>query len=80
MGEPKVKNYASFDEMTWPGHWDADEVEYRLRHAPELATREDLMHAATVMAAYRELINCTAEKRRHVVREIRKQTPEANRA
>lgn len=74
--EPKrVGDYAYFDGMSWPGHWDIGEHEWRLRHAPETITRSDHMQAASVMAAYRELIVCPETKRRQVVKELRKLAP-----
>ena len=63
---------AVFDDMTWPtaGHENGDR-EWRLRHAPERVTREDQLYAASVLAAYRELVRCPEAKRRAIVRRLR---------
>ena len=63
---------AIFDGMTWPTAGKANgELEWRLRHAPETLLAEDLMSAASVLAAYQELVCCPETKRRAVVRRLR---------
>lgn len=68
--------YVFFDGMTWPvpGARLSD-AEHRLRHRE--ATREDVLLAASVVAAYRQLVTDTEAKRRVVVRKVRKGMSEA---
>lgn len=62
--------YAFFGDMTWPVPGARlDEAEHRLRHGE--ATREDVLLAASVMAAYRQMMTDPETKRRTVVRQVR---------
>lgn len=65
-----MRLYAKIGEMVWPcpGR-ELDDVEYSLRHGTP--TRSQLMVAASVMAAYRQMILDTAKKRAYVVRSLR---------
>jgi len=69
------RSSASFDGMCWPragarcGH-----VEWRLRHggsqyAPP--TDEEIISAASVLAAYRHLVHCPRSHREAVIRRLR---------
>jgi hypothetical protein len=47
------------NDTTWPAlehDDDIDSVEWRLRHAPDYLTPQDLAFAASVMSAYEHLI------------------------
>lgn len=62
--------YAHFDDMTWPAPGEElSEVEWHLRYGG--VTRSDLVVAASVIAAYRELISAPRRKRERVIRGIR---------
>ena len=65
-------SWAAFNDMTWPraGNYGGD-VEWRLRHAREHVTPSDMVVAASILAAYRELVHCPERKRRLVVRALR---------
>ena len=61
-------------ETCWPAvDSDLSDLEWRLRHADGPFSDQDHMAAATVIAAYRELVNATDEWRRFVIRALRKQ-------
>lgn len=61
---------AHFDGMVWPIPSDrVARVEWALRHGTP--TRLDLMLAAEVIAAYRQMVNDPRSKREHVVRTLR---------
>ena len=63
---------AIFDGMTWPTAGEAcGNLEWRLRHDPKSITLADLVSAASVLAAYRELVVCPDSKRRAIVRRLR---------
>lgn len=66
---------AAFDDMSWPRAGEScRELEWRLRyHKDELfdLTREDELIAASVLAAYHELVHCPRAKREAVVRRLR---------
>jgi len=51
-----TKRSVHFDEMTWPRALedDNDSVQWRLRYG--IPTKEDLLFAASVMAAYTALV------------------------
>jgi hypothetical protein len=56
--------------MTWPAPCkQLKKLEWNLRYAPEEA---DLVYAASVVAAYQEILYMTAEDRRLVIREVKK--------
>lgn len=68
----KSKDGASvcFDGMTWPLPGSRlDEVEHRLRCGG--VTRADLLLAASVMHAYRQMVADSTKQRAHVVRTLR---------
>ncbi len=54
---------------TFPDPADPNEVQWRLRYGQP--TREDLMHAASVMAAYSALVHMPRGVRDGVVRDLR---------
>ena len=55
-----------FDEMSWVGLDDLDEVEWQLRYGIE-PTRLDV---AGLVAAYKDLILCSQKKRNYVCKQI----------
>ncbi len=63
----KNASYAHFDGMAWPLP-DCD-VEWFLRYGEP--TRQQMLHAASIVAAYNELIGCPETKRRKVIRQVR---------
>ena len=69
--------WASFDGMTWPLPSERlGEAEGNLRHGE--ATRADILLAASVIRAYRQMVNDPKRKRDAVVRRLReamKETP-----
>lgn len=75
MSEPlrlsKTGCSAMFDGMTWPTAGErCGDREWTLRHAAP--NPSDLMVAASVMAAYRELVTCPRSKREAVIRQLRR--------
>jgi hypothetical protein len=62
--------WAHFDGMAWNAP-DAShrDLEWRLRYGAP--TKADLLRAASVLAAYDEIIHCPRRKREYVVRQIR---------
>lgn len=66
----KYGAWAWFDNMTWPVPSDrVREAEHRLRIGE--ATRADILIAASVIAAYRQMILDPKRKRDAVVRRLR---------
>jgi len=65
--------WAHFDEMSWPLPDErADCLENALRYdEAEDLTREDRLLAASIVAAYKALIDLSERERSSVVREIR---------
>lgn len=62
-------SWVRFDGMTWPNPLDPNEVESVLRYGTP--TREQILTAASFMAAYRALVYETQEKRNQKCRKIR---------
>jgi hypothetical protein len=62
--------FVSFDQMTWdrPSEYMND-VAYALTWGTP--TKQQLLYAAGVIEAYKELIRCPETKRRKVIRAIR---------
>lgn len=68
MGSP----YASFDGMCWPvPNQRVRDIGWRMRYSNSPLSQEDMLVAASVIAAYAELINCGRAKRESVVAGIR---------
>ena len=62
--------FRNFDNMSWPAPCEEmDALAYKLRYRSVLA---DYLYAASIVDAYRELINASNNKRNKVIREIRK--------
>lgn len=67
-------------DTCWPAvDASLSELEWRLRYAAG-AHLSDRLAAASVLDAYRELVNSTEVRRRVVIRALRKQQKEARRA
>lgn len=66
-----------FDGMSWPRPGDDTDpdLEWVMRYAQP--SRSDMLRAASIIAAYRELLTCTDRKRRYVIRQIRKAANES---
>lgn len=66
------KHGADIGDMHWPRAGNrCGDIEWKMRHAPDSLTSSDLLVAASILAAYRELIFCTREKRQAVVAALR---------
>jgi hypothetical protein len=61
--------FVRFSDMTWP-LYDED-LAWRLLHAPESVTPKEYVYIASLMCAYRELINCGRVKRDAVTKQLR---------
>lgn len=59
--------FALFDGMTWPMPFT--ELEWTLRYGTP--TRGQLLRAASILAAYDEIVRSPERKRRYVVRNLR---------
>lgn len=65
-----VTAYLRLDDGTvWPNPTDPNEVQWRLRYGTP--TKSDLLVAASMMSAYRELAGQTHKRRSTVVRLLR---------
>jgi hypothetical protein len=64
---------AHFGEMSWPKHGKfALTLDHRLRYAPvESITRSELLHAASIISAYRALIEKPKRERDSIVAVLR---------
>ena len=58
--------------VCWPNPHDPNEIEWKLRYAPDSRTRADMMVAASVMDAYRNIINLDSRTRQLRVMQLRK--------
>lgn len=74
----KVKrngNYVRIDDMTWPIHVSdgigVNGVEWRIRYMTHLLTKSDLLFAASVMAAYQQMVQDPTIKRNKIVKALR---------
>lgn len=68
------KTYANFDGMVWP--LPNDDLEYRLRYAGYpgkdfIFSMEDRLVAASILAAYGQLISISEKQRNFIVKLIR---------
>lgn len=69
--EVRGESSVHFDDMTWPaGGKPLDDLEWALRYGD--APMEMRLRAASVCAAYRELLLCTDVKRKRVARTLRR--------
>ena len=65
-------SFAYFDKMAWPLPDSA--LEQRLRYPGQdgaILNRRTAVHAASVVAAYRELITMPERRRRSIIRNLR---------
>lgn len=58
------------DDMTWPS-FEQGECEWRLRYASEDAVLKDRMVIASIVAAYRELINMPQKRRNAICKALK---------
>jgi hypothetical protein len=67
----KSNLFINFDNMCWakPGR-DLNELSRQL--ALGIATKQDMVCAASILSAYQQMISDTQKKRNHVVKMIRK--------
>lgn len=63
--------YLHFDNMTWPNPDDPAELEWRCRYAPQRLTPTDFYLLASIVAAYRQLVDDSAVRRSQKVAGIR---------
>lgn len=64
--------YKHFNGMCWPiPSEDMGELEWRLRYSS--ITEGEKMVVASVLSAYRELINLPQKKRNEIIKELRKE-------
>jgi hypothetical protein len=61
--------FLHFDDMTWPNPEDPLMIEWKLRHGEP--TKNELMVAASMIAAYKQLVYDTVARRNAKVRGIR---------
>lgn len=61
--------YLNFDEMTWPNPEDPADVEWALRYGTPTPTQLNI--AASMIAAYRQLIEDPARRRNEKITGIR---------
>lgn len=62
---------ARFDGMSWPVPGERlDEVEHALRYGTP--SRSEMLLAASVLEAYRQMVTDPRTKREHVIRTLRK--------
>lgn len=64
-------SYLHFDNMTWPNPDDPTELEWRCRYNPRLLTQTDFYVLASIIAAYRQLIDETAVRRSQKIAGLR---------
>jgi len=65
-------NWVKFDEMVWP--LDMPGLEWALRY--DTPTKQELLAAASVLAAYKAAIYSTQKKRNFVFKELQKHSVE----
>jgi len=62
--------YRKIDDMVWPQPGEKmNDIEWKLRHGA--ATKDELMAAASIISAYRQLIADPQKKRNMVIRVLR---------
>lgn len=70
-GDPELR-WAAFDGMIWPiPDRGAAELEWRLRYGLGTPDRSDLLAAASIVAAYAQMVRDPQSKRNAVVRCLR---------
>ena len=66
-------NFKHFNEMAWPvPDSPCSEIAWRLRYSSTPITMSDRYYTASIIDAYRELINCPDEKRKLIIKRLRK--------
>ncbi len=67
---PKPPAYLHFGKMTWPHPHDPLEVEWSLRYGAP--SREQMRTAASIIAAYRELVDEPVRRRNEKIAGLRR--------
>lgn len=67
-----MKPYLFFEGMTWPNPQHAGDLEWKLRYAEKHVTRGEQLTAASILAAYRELVDMPAKRRAKRIAGIRR--------
>lgn len=68
------RNYVMLDngETVWPSPLPTNDLQWRFRYAQDSLTKEDLLHAASILSAYEALImQCTQKRRNEVCSKIK---------
>ena len=66
-------NFKHFDGMAWPvPDSPCGEVAWRLKYATVPLEMDDRLHAASIIEAYREIIYCSDDKRKLIIKRLRK--------
>lgn len=68
MKSKRFGSYVKFDEMVWP--LPGPDLEWALRYGNP--TREQILHAASILEAYQQTITDTQKKRNFVFGELQK--------
>ncbi len=72
---PKPPTFLSFADMAWPHPDDPLEVEWSLRYGSP--SREQMMVAASIVAAYRQLVADPVRRRNETIAGLRRAVREA---
>ena len=75
-GTRMAKPYLFFGGMTWPNPEHAGDLEWKMRYALEHVTRGEQLTAASILAAYRELVAMPQKKRNQRISQIIKAVQE----
>lgn len=65
-----MKTYLRFDDMTWPNPDDPMDIEWKLRYGQP--TQSERHIAASMIAAYKQLVNDPQRRRNEKIAGIRK--------
>jgi len=75
-----MDRYVQIEDMNWPDiGTPTTDIAWKLNHAPDSLTREDQLVAASVICAYRELVNGTQKKRNMVCKALKDHVPTTKR-
>ena len=65
--------HRNFDEMTWPAPCEQmGDLAWRLTWADGETTKQDRIMAASIIAAYMQMVSDPAKKRQRVIAELRR--------
>jgi len=75
-----MNRYVQIEDMNWPDiSTDTTDIAWKLNHSPDSLTREDQLVAASVICAYRQIVNDTQKKRNMVCKALKDHVPTAKR-